>query len=125
MFQFWELVPLLSKWLYWYTLMNRLQQPVRRILGRSSRRIRRLFFPNPATVLPPVLDSPLLVDGVGNLPLVCIGVQKQHPGMIPILLSFIVPILLSRLILVDPSVWTNRKASVAYMLPAACTKSVL
>ena len=54
------------------------------------------------SVLPLVLGSLLLVDGVGKLPLAYMGVREQHPGMIPMLLSSIIPILLGRLIIVNP-----------------------
>lgn len=54
------------------------------------------------SVLPLVLGSLLLVDGVGKLPLAYMGVREQHPGMIPMLLSSIVPILLGGLIIINP-----------------------
>ncbi len=54
------------------------------------------------SLLPLVLGSLLLVDGVSKLPLAYMGVREQHPGMIPMLLSSIIPILLGRLIIVNP-----------------------
>lgn len=54
------------------------------------------------SVLPLVLGSLLLVDGVSKLPLAYMGVREQHPGMIPMLLSSIIPILLGGLIIVNP-----------------------
>ena len=54
------------------------------------------------SVLPLVLGSLLLVDGIGKLPLAAAAFREQYPGMIPLALSSIVPIVLGGLIVLDP-----------------------
>lgn len=54
------------------------------------------------SVLPLVLGSLLLVDGVGKLPLAIAGLRDQVPGMIPLMLSSLLPIVLGAVIVVNP-----------------------
>ena len=54
------------------------------------------------SVLPLVLGSLLLVDGVGKLPLAVAGLRDQLPEMIPLMLSSLLPILLGAVIVVNP-----------------------
>ena len=54
------------------------------------------------SVLPLVLGSLLLVDGVGKLPLAIAGLRDRLPGMIPLMLSSLLPILLGAVIVVNP-----------------------
>ena len=54
------------------------------------------------SVLPLVLGSLLLVDGIGKLPLAITGLREQFPGMIPLALSSVVPIVLGALIVINP-----------------------
>ncbi|HIZ31482.1 MAG TPA: DUF308 domain-containing protein [Candidatus Fournierella merdipullorum] len=53
-------------------------------------------------VLPLVLGSLLLMDGVGKLPLAITGLREQFPGMIPLTLSAIVPIVLGAILVFNP-----------------------
>ena len=53
------------------------------------------------SVLPLVLGSLLLVDGVGKLPLAVAGLRDQLPEMIPLMLSSLLPILLGAVIVGD------------------------
>lgn len=53
-------------------------------------------------VLPLVLGSLLLVDGVGKLSLAITGLREQYPGMIPLALSSVVPIVLGALLVINP-----------------------
>lgn len=53
-------------------------------------------------VLPLVLGSLLLVDGVGKLPLAITGLREQYPGMIPLALSSVVSIVLGALLVINP-----------------------
>lgn len=54
------------------------------------------------SVLPLVLGSLLLMDGIGKLPLAITGLREQFPGMVPLALSAIVPIVLGALIVIAP-----------------------
>src|SRR5699024_3904568 len=54
------------------------------------------------SVLPLVLGSLLLADGVGKLPLAIAGLRDQVPGMIPLMLSSLLPIVLGAVIVVNP-----------------------
>ena len=54
------------------------------------------------SVLPLVLGSLLLMDGIGKLPLAITGLREQFPGMIPLALSSVVPIVLGALIVIAP-----------------------
>lgn len=53
-------------------------------------------------VLPLVLGSLLLVDGVGKLPLAITGLREQFPGMIPLTLFSVLPIVLGALLVFNP-----------------------
>ena len=59
------------------------------------------------SVLPLVLGSLLLVDGVGKLPLAVAGVQNRIPSMIPLALSALLPVLVGILIILNPFTTTK------------------
>ena len=42
------------------------------------------------------------MDGIGKLPLAITGLREQFPGMIPLALSSVVPIVLGALIVINP-----------------------
>lgn len=54
------------------------------------------------SVLPLVLGSLLLVDGVGKLPLALTAIRDKYPNMVPMILASVIPILLGILIVVNP-----------------------
>lgn len=54
------------------------------------------------SVLPLVLGSLLLIDGVGKLPLAITGLREQFPGMVPLALSAVLPIVLGALLVFNP-----------------------
>ena len=54
------------------------------------------------SVLPLVLGSLLLVDGVGKLPLSLVAIRDKYPNMVPLILASAIPIILGILIVVNP-----------------------
>lgn len=54
------------------------------------------------SVLPLVLGSLLLVDGVGKLPLAVHGLRVRAPGMVPLALSSVLPMVLGTVIILNP-----------------------
>ena len=54
------------------------------------------------SVLPLVLGCLLLMDGVGKLPLAFAAVKENYPGIVPMLLACILPIVFGVLILFNP-----------------------
>ena len=54
------------------------------------------------SVLPLVLGSLLLVDGVGKLPLMLAAIRGKYPSMVPLILASAIPIILGILIVVNP-----------------------
>lgn len=54
------------------------------------------------SVLPLVLGSLLLIDGVGKVPLCLQALQKSAPGLWPLALSCLLPLVLGALILFNP-----------------------
>lgn len=54
------------------------------------------------SVLPMVLGSLLLVDGVGKLPLAVHGLRVRAPGMVPLALSSVLPMVLGTVIILNP-----------------------
>ncbi len=54
------------------------------------------------SVLPLVLGSLLLIDGIGKLPLAIAALREQYPGMIPLAISSVLPIILGTVIVINP-----------------------
>lgn len=53
-------------------------------------------------MLPLVLGSLLLIDGIGKLPLAIAALREQYPGMIPLAISSVLPIILGTVIVINP-----------------------
>ena len=53
-------------------------------------------------MLPLILGSLLLVDGVGKLPLMLAAIRGKYPNMVPLILASAIPIVLGILIVVNP-----------------------